>query len=111
MGMNTGLQDAYNLAWKLAFQLRRENGAPLNSYDSERRQVGLEVLRRTEMAMALEEGQPLMVEDLGDFISGWAQLDVDYRDGPLSLERLGPGDIQAGDRAPDGGRPPYAWPR
>lgn len=47
-GMNTGIQDAYNLAWKLALAL--EGGARpglLDSYDAERRPVGEEVVRRT----------------------------------------------------------------
>jgi 2-polyprenyl-6-methoxyphenol hydroxylase-like FAD-dependent oxidoreductase len=40
-GGNTGIQDAHNLAWKLAFVLRGEAGAELlDTYDSERRPVG-----------------------------------------------------------------------
>jgi putative polyketide hydroxylase len=41
-GANTGIQDAHNLAWKLAAVLRGEAGpALLESYEAERRPVGL----------------------------------------------------------------------
>ncbi|WP_165068510.1 FAD-dependent monooxygenase [Paludisphaera rhizosphaerae] len=53
-GMNTGVQDAANLAWKLAMVLRGE--APesiLESYDPERRPVGERVLRGTDRAMSM----------------------------------------------------------
>ena len=47
-GMNTGIQDAHNLAWKLALALSGD-AAPglLDSYDAERRPVGEEVVGRT----------------------------------------------------------------
>ncbi|MEU8761115.1 FAD-dependent oxidoreductase [Streptomyces sp. NPDC048659] len=47
-GMNTGLQDAANLSWKLAAVLRGEARAPealLDSYQAERHPVGATVLR------------------------------------------------------------------
>jgi 2-polyprenyl-6-methoxyphenol hydroxylase-like FAD-dependent oxidoreductase len=40
-GMNTGIQDAYNLAWKLRLALDGAPPALLNSYDAERREVAL----------------------------------------------------------------------
>ncbi|WP_181783078.1 FAD-dependent monooxygenase, partial [Pseudonocardia pini] len=50
-GMNTGIQDTINLAWKLALAVRGE-AAPglLESYDAERRPVGEEVVGRTTAA-------------------------------------------------------------
>ncbi len=40
LGMNTGIQDAHNLAWKLAAVLRREAGASLiDSYEIERKPI------------------------------------------------------------------------
>lgn len=40
-GMNTGIQDAHNLAWKLALVLREQAGERLlDSYDAERRPIG-----------------------------------------------------------------------
>ncbi|MFE1381940.1 FAD-dependent monooxygenase [Streptomyces sp. NPDC058740] len=49
-GMNTGMQDAFNLAWKLSGVLRGEFGESiLDSYDSERRAVSHEVARSTAL--------------------------------------------------------------
>lgn len=46
--MNTGLQDAANLSWKLAAVLRGQTADPealLDSYHAERHPVGASVLR------------------------------------------------------------------
>ena len=44
-GMNTGMQDAFNLAWKLALVVRGACGERLlDSYSPERSAVGDEVL-------------------------------------------------------------------
>jgi 2-polyprenyl-6-methoxyphenol hydroxylase-like FAD-dependent oxidoreductase len=52
-GMNTGVGDADNLAWKLAAVLRGWGGeALLASYQSERRQIGLRNCRASEYAAA-----------------------------------------------------------
>jgi 2-polyprenyl-6-methoxyphenol hydroxylase-like FAD-dependent oxidoreductase len=45
MGMNTGLQDAANLSWKLAAVLRGAPEALLDTYQAERHPVGAQVLR------------------------------------------------------------------
>jgi 2-polyprenyl-6-methoxyphenol hydroxylase-like FAD-dependent oxidoreductase len=53
-GMNTGIQDAVNLGWKLGLVCR--GGAPealLDSYDVERRPVGEFVLRFTDRAFTV----------------------------------------------------------
>lgn len=48
-GMNTGMQDAINLAWKLALVLRGEaHESLLDSYSPERSAVGDEVLKAAE---------------------------------------------------------------
>ena len=53
-GMNTGLQDAYNLAWKLALVVsRRADAALLDSYESERVPVAERLLQTTDQAFAL----------------------------------------------------------
>jgi 2-polyprenyl-6-methoxyphenol hydroxylase-like FAD-dependent oxidoreductase len=44
-GMNTGLQDAANLSWKLAAVLRGADPALLDTYEAERHPVGEAVLR------------------------------------------------------------------
>ncbi len=49
-GMNTGIQDAYNLAWKLALVHRgRAPEVLLDSYEKERRPVAEDVLATTKM--------------------------------------------------------------
>lgn len=50
-GMNTGIQDAYNLAWKLALAVRGE-AAPglLDSYHRERHPIAAATLRGTDLA-------------------------------------------------------------
>jgi len=56
-GLNTGVQDAQNLAWKLAAVLRGEAGdALLDSYDAERRPVG-EAVTHTSLLNALSMGR------------------------------------------------------
>ena len=49
-GMNTGLQDAFNLAWKLAMVLHGQApGELLESYDAERHPVAARVQRGTDL--------------------------------------------------------------
>jgi hypothetical protein len=53
-GMNTGIQDAWNLGWKLALVTRGvAQEALLDSYDAERRPVGRYVVRFTDRAFAV----------------------------------------------------------
>jgi 2-polyprenyl-6-methoxyphenol hydroxylase-like FAD-dependent oxidoreductase len=99
-GMNTGIQDAHNLAWKLALVLRGEAPASLlDSYEAERRPVGAEVVARTKAASeSIGRDRPKEDERLVD-----AQVLVSYREGPIvrddcGAEAVGP---KAGDRAPD----------
>lgn len=100
-GMNTGLQDSVNLAWKLAAVLR--HGAPdslLDSYESERRPVGSEVVER---ARAYEASQH--VGDRGGLaeMRRIAQVDVTYRGVPW-VRDIGVTEdcpVRAGDRAPE----------
>lgn len=98
-GMNTGIQDAYNLVWKLALVMRGEGRAELlDSYDAERRPVGADVVMRTQAASenyGREKGKaPDRLVD--------TQVLVSYRGSPLvendAADMAGPA---AGDRAPD----------
>jgi 2-polyprenyl-6-methoxyphenol hydroxylase-like FAD-dependent oxidoreductase len=102
-GMNTGIQDAYNLAWKLALVL--QGAAPeelLDSYEAERRPVGAEVVARTRAASeAYGREQPERSDRLAD-----TQIGVSYRGSPwVGEDGAGlPGSAPAaGDRAPDAG--------
>ncbi len=97
-GLNTSIQDAYNLGWKLGAVLRdRADASLLDTYVAERRPVAEDVL-------ALSSGV-----HRGSVRRGGAteQLDLEYRDSPLAVEtRTGLVDeaLHAGDRAPDGRR-------
>jgi 2-polyprenyl-6-methoxyphenol hydroxylase-like FAD-dependent oxidoreductase len=53
-GMNTGIQDAANLGWKLALALRDAPKTLLDTYEDERRPVAKGVVRLTGLAFALE---------------------------------------------------------
>jgi 2-polyprenyl-6-methoxyphenol hydroxylase-like FAD-dependent oxidoreductase len=104
-GMNTGIQDAINLAWKLALAVRGE-AAPglLESYDAERRPVGEEVVGRTvRHARAGFEADP---EEPSTLIRREAQLLVNYRGSPVVADEGDaavphPAAPRPGDRAPD----------
>jgi 2-polyprenyl-6-methoxyphenol hydroxylase-like FAD-dependent oxidoreductase len=100
LGMNTGLQDAHNLSWKLAPVAHGVVGSRLlESYSAERHPVGLDVVRETSRAM--DEAVSKGWRSAGDqesqlFIhyrsSSWVQDDV-----PADQEN--PEAPRAGDRA------------
>ncbi|WP_332839845.1 FAD-dependent monooxygenase [Methylobacterium sp. Leaf118] len=98
-GMNTGIQDAYNLAWKLALVLKGASpDSLLDSYEAERRPIGADVVARTRRASEgygrERGGAPDQAADAQVSISyrgtGWVVDAGDELDGPA-----------AGDRAPD----------
>lgn len=99
-GMNTGIQDAWNLAWKLVLAI--EGGARRDlaaSYDAERRPVGEEVVERT--VRHATQGVQADPAAPGTVMLREAQLLVGYRGSPLvGPASEGPGP-QPGDRAPD----------
>lgn len=56
-GMNTGIQDAYNLAWKLAMVIRGEiNGNVLETYNSERVENATHLLKTTDRMFDMMTG-------------------------------------------------------
>jgi 2,4-dichlorophenol 6-monooxygenase len=58
LGSNTSVQDAYNLAWKLAYVLSGDAGEGLlNSYDEERAPVGRQIVLRANKS--IEEFGPI----------------------------------------------------
>ncbi|MEU1313765.1 FAD-dependent oxidoreductase [Streptomyces tibetensis] len=93
-GLNTSVQDAYNLGWKLGAVLRDgADPALLDSYEEERRPVAAAVLG---LSTAVHRGETRRGE-------ATRQLGIGYRDSPLTREtRTRPGPLRAGDRAPDG---------
>jgi 2-polyprenyl-6-methoxyphenol hydroxylase-like FAD-dependent oxidoreductase len=97
LGMNTGMQDAYNLGWKLAHVLR---GAPpelLDTYEAERRPVAADVLDHSATLTA--RGPSNIVPERGQ--ADTSQLRVRYPDSPLNAGDSDDG-VGPGDRAPDG---------
>ncbi|MCA1188124.1 MULTISPECIES: FAD-dependent monooxygenase [unclassified Saccharopolyspora] len=98
-GMNTGVQDAHNLGWKLAAVLRGADEALLDSYEAERYPVAEGVLRLSGRLLDL-----LREDDPEAHVRGpeLNQLGLHYRGGPLAEERRAePAAVRAGDRAPD----------
>ena len=117
-GMNMGIQDAFNLAWKLSLVIRNAASPQLlDSYEAERKPVDEAVIRQTDRAtrlislhgaasrfirdhvMSWAVRLPGFEERLGEAISGIA---VNYRHSPIVEEH--PAGLQgpaAGDRAPD----------
>jgi 2-polyprenyl-6-methoxyphenol hydroxylase-like FAD-dependent oxidoreductase len=91
-GLNTGVQDAYNLGWKLA------DGSPelLDSYEPERRTVAARVLG---VSTALMDKYADGDEEAHRRGPETQQLDITYRGGPLAASTTG--DLRPGDRAPD----------
>ncbi|MEU3984660.1 FAD-dependent monooxygenase [Streptomyces sp. NPDC026672] len=58
-GLNLGMQDAFNLGWKLAAVVRgRAPGSLLDTYHSERHPVGAQVLHHTSAQRVLADPNP-----------------------------------------------------
>jgi len=119
-GMNTGMQDAFNLAWKLAL-IHNGQAKPslFASYTQERSAVGdmvlrdaglftrvamirnpvLQFMRNHMMALA---GKLTAVQERA--IAQLTEMAVHYPDSPLTTDDPGDawhGDVRAGDRLPD----------
>jgi 2-polyprenyl-6-methoxyphenol hydroxylase-like FAD-dependent oxidoreductase len=122
-GMNTGIQDAVNLGWKLALDLRGvANPALLDTYSAERAPVGRAVLRLTDRLFTLATtANPLMRLARTRVVPSAApavlrvglgraaafrtlsQLGIRYRRSPLSVDgpQVANCGIRAGERMPD----------
>jgi 2-polyprenyl-6-methoxyphenol hydroxylase-like FAD-dependent oxidoreductase len=98
-GMNTGIQDGYNLGWKLAATLAGAPARLLDSYEPERMAAARLAL---DLSTALLDKHKRGDDDAhvrGPELYG---LTLNYRGGPLSRDdRTRPGEVVAGDRAPD----------
>lgn len=101
LGMNTGLQDAHNLGWKLAEVLGgRLLESVLDTYHQERHPVGSRVVEVTgkRMAAAMRGEDPRKNPEPPQFDT---QLRVRYEPGLLVAgEALTPGLPRPGDRLP-----------
>lgn len=116
-GMNTGMQDAFNLAWKLSLVIGGTcKPALLDSYSIERSAVGDMVLRNagrmTEAALMRNPIAQGLRNAVAKFVLGFpqlqhraantlAELDIAYADSPLSVN---------GAHRPTGRRAGERWP-
>lgn len=118
-GMNTGLQDAANLAWKLTAVLHGADDRLLDTYESERLPVAEAVLNVTDKMFAVAAGQSGWKASVRDFlaplfIAGATSLDAVKTGAFRNLSEIGigyeashaivgPGTVKphAGQRAPD----------
>ncbi|QDZ24480.1 FAD-binding oxygenase [Chloropicon primus] len=123
-GMNTGLQDSYNLGWKLWLACQSKASAALiKSFSLERQPIGRTLIRTTDTAFSAVAGSSVMFRMLRSVMFSAlgrkfllpeverripqlvAQLWISYRSGPLALSVLprkffGSWPLQAGDRLP-----------
>jgi 2-polyprenyl-6-methoxyphenol hydroxylase-like FAD-dependent oxidoreductase len=121
-GMNTGLQDAYNLAWKLALVVaNRADDRLLDSYEAERLPVARRLLATTDRAFRLVVSDSWLAGILRTRIIAnvaalvmkrssaqktafrtLSQIGIRYRESPLSqtLDDVSGNAPQAGDRFP-----------
>jgi 2-polyprenyl-6-methoxyphenol hydroxylase-like FAD-dependent oxidoreductase len=120
-GMNTGLQDAYNLGWKLALVVAgRADARLLDSYEAERIPIAERLLDTTDRAFRLVVSDSWLagvfrtriLARIAAFALGIrriqafmfrtvSQTGIHYRNGPLSVEAGLPENApQAGDRFP-----------
>jgi 2-polyprenyl-6-methoxyphenol hydroxylase-like FAD-dependent oxidoreductase len=117
-GMNTGIGDAINLAWKLAAVL--DGGAPddlLDSYEAERIGFARRLVATTDRAFSLVTADgpiadivrtriaPVLVPKVTSvgavreyIFRTVSQITLNYRRGPLSMASAG--DVHGGDRLP-----------
>ena len=116
-GMNTGIGDAVNLAWKLSAVLRGSDPGLLDSFEPERIAFARKLVATTDRAFAAVTSRgpiawrlrarlmPLIVPLLFRvpalrrlMFRTVSQIGVNYRGGPLSEGKAG--DIHGGDRLP-----------
>jgi 2-polyprenyl-6-methoxyphenol hydroxylase-like FAD-dependent oxidoreductase len=83
-GMNTGLQDAANLGWKLAAVLHGAPEALLDTYEAERHPVGREVLRSSGALIRAA----MLKSRVGRYLRG-VLLGAALRIGPIRRKALG----------------------
>ncbi|GAB3236365.1 FAD-dependent monooxygenase [Glycomyces halotolerans] len=83
-GMNTGIQDAANLSWKLAAVLRGADPALLDTYDAERHPVGKAVLRSSGAMIRIAASRSRLKAAVGSMAAG-AVLHVK----PLARKAMG----------------------
>jgi 2-polyprenyl-6-methoxyphenol hydroxylase-like FAD-dependent oxidoreductase len=116
-GMNTGLQDAHNLAWKLGLVAHGAPWSLMDSYEPERKRVAEQVLRDTHNATRAATARGAITQGFRDRIFGFlmgfdliqrsvlgrtSEVDVSYRASPIVGSRgRGSTLLHPGDHVPD----------
>jgi 2-polyprenyl-6-methoxyphenol hydroxylase-like FAD-dependent oxidoreductase len=106
-GMNIGIQDGWNLAWKLAEALRGAPASLLDTYEEERRPIAAQILERTLEREATDSGVRGAAKSIASAVTRQASandpnhLSAGYRGCRLSLDLETEMSVRAGDRAPD----------
>ena len=115
-GMNTGIQDAANLAWKLAAVGQGANVRLLDSYNEERGKVGEQLLRGTARGLRLATASNLLLVWIRDFLIHRAtrfqmiqtamartisEVSINYRGSSIVRRQGIDGPLRAGDRMPN----------
>ncbi len=115
-GMNTGIQDAANLAWKLAAVGQGADVRLLGSYNEERGKVGEQLLRGTSRGLKLATASNLLLGSVRDFLIHHAtrlqrvqaamgraisEVSINYRGSSIVRTQGLYGSLRAGDRMPD----------
>lgn len=95
-GMNTGIQDAFNLAWKIQLVLHgHASDALLASYSAERAPVGRDVV---ELSNRLRHTN---LQDVSTLVKQILEIGICYRDSPIvGQDWRGNGGPEPGGRAP-----------
>ncbi|NUG31906.1 FAD-dependent oxidoreductase [Acinetobacter baumannii] len=95
-GLNTSIQDAYNLGWKLAAVLNKAPDTLLDTYEEERRPVAEEMLGlSTRLLEEQKQGSMRRGREVH-------QLDISYSKSSISFESSSRTNVlHAGDRAPN----------
>ena len=116
-GMNTGIQDAANLMWKIALvESGRGAQALLDSYDAERKPVSDALMRTTSVALRAATSSNWLLEHIRDALlsriasfepvqermrGSISEIGIHYRRSPIVHDAGGASHLRAGDRAPD----------
>jgi 2-polyprenyl-6-methoxyphenol hydroxylase-like FAD-dependent oxidoreductase len=111
-GLNSGLQDAHNLAWKLALVLQgRGRSELLDSFASERLSADAHVLEVSDHIHQMAHGavqaartgvrpDPPTPEQVAAVVQSRSMLDVSYADSPIVGEYVAPGTDPPSSPAP-----------
>ena len=78
-GGNTGVQDAHNLAWKLAYVLKGIAGPGLlDTYDAERRAIGELTVEQAYTRYVMRVAPYLGTEGMQEIVDDWS-MEIGYR--------------------------------